>query len=58
MIRYFSQGVTVGPMLMGTKLPAHVLSPSSSVRRIVNMVAIAAIDAQKLKADNNAAQNQ
>ncbi len=49
MIRYFSQGVTVGPMLMGTELPAHVLSPSSSVRRIVNMVAIAAVDAQKLK---------
>ncbi|MGJ8662096.1 MAG: NADP-dependent malic enzyme [Marinicella sp.] len=49
MIRYFSQGVTVGPMLMGTKLPAHVLSPSSSVRRIVNMVAIAAVDAQKIR---------
>nr|WP_305067282.1 phosphate acyltransferase [Marinicella sp. NBU2979] len=46
MIRYFSQGVTVGPMLMGTQLPAHVLNPSSSVRRIVNMVAIAAVDAQ------------
>ncbi len=48
MIRYFSQGVTVGPMLMGTQLPAHVLNPSSSVRRIVNMVAIAAVDAQKI----------
>jgi len=47
MVRYFSQGVTVGPMLMGTQLPAHVLNPSSSVRRIINMVAIAAVDAQK-----------
>ncbi|GAA4813982.1 bifunctional malic enzyme oxidoreductase/phosphotransacetylase [Marinicella pacifica] len=46
MIRYFSEGVTVGPMLMGTQLPAHVLNPSSSVRRIFNMVAIAAVDAQ------------
>lgn len=46
MIRYFSEGVTVGPMLMGTQLPAHVLNPSSSVRRILNMVAIAAVDAQ------------
>jgi len=53
MIRYFSQGVTVGPMLMGTQLPAHVLNPSSSVRRIVNMVAIAAVDAQKLATKNN-----
>lgn len=51
MIRYFSQGVTVGPMLMGTQLPAHVLNPSSSVRRIVNMVAIAAVDAQKLQTE-------
>ncbi|MEZ5472638.1 MAG: NADP-dependent malic enzyme [Marinicella sp.] len=55
MIRYFSQGVTVGPMLMGTQLPAHVLNPSSSVRRIVNMVAIAAVDAQKLQAEHNSA---
>ena len=46
MIRYFSQGVTVGPILMGTKQPAHVLNPSSSVRRIINMVAIATVDAQ------------
>jgi malate dehydrogenase (oxaloacetate-decarboxylating)(NADP+) len=53
MIRYFSQGVTVGPMLMGTKLPAHVLNPSSSVRRIVNMVAIAAVDAQKASQEAN-----
>nr|WP_269799123.1 phosphate acyltransferase [Marinicella sediminis] len=50
MIRYFSQGVTVGPMLMGTQLPAHVLNPSSSVRRIINMVAIAAVDAQMQQA--------
>jgi malate dehydrogenase (oxaloacetate-decarboxylating)(NADP+) len=55
MIRYFSQGVTVGPMLMGTQLPAHVLNPSSSVRRIVNMVAIAAVDAQKLQAEQESA---
>ena len=48
MIRYFTQGVTVGPILMGTKLPAHVLNPSSSVRRIINMVAIASMDAQKV----------
>lgn len=53
MIRYFSQGVTVGPMLMGTQLPAHVLNPSSSVRRIVNMVAIAAVDAQIMHQNNN-----
>jgi malate dehydrogenase (oxaloacetate-decarboxylating)(NADP+) len=39
-------GITVGPMLMGLKKPAHVLSPISSVRRIVNMVALASVEAQ------------
>jgi malate dehydrogenase (oxaloacetate-decarboxylating)(NADP+) len=40
-----AQGVTVGPMLLGAALPAHVLTPSATVRRIVNMTALAAADA-------------
>lgn len=41
-----SDGVTVGPILMGLNKPAHVISPISSVRRIVNMVALASVEAQ------------
>ncbi|MFD1801803.1 NADP-dependent oxaloacetate-decarboxylating malate dehydrogenase [Mixta tenebrionis] len=41
-----SEGVTVGPVLMGIARPAHVLTPISSVRRIVNMVALAVVEAQ------------
>ncbi len=41
-----SDGVTVGPILMGLKHPAHVISNISSVRRIVNMVALASVEAQ------------
>ncbi len=41
-------GVTVGPILMGIKRPAHVISPISSVRRIVNIVALATVEAQSL----------
>jgi malate dehydrogenase (oxaloacetate-decarboxylating)(NADP+) len=37
-------GVTVGPMLLGTALPAHILAPSATVRRIVNMTALAVAD--------------
>ena len=37
-------GVTVGPMLLGTALPAHVLTPSATVRRVVNMTAVAVAD--------------
>lgn len=41
-----SQGVTVGPVLMGVAKPAHILTPVASVRRIVNMVALAVVEAQ------------
>lgn len=41
-----SEGVTVGPVLMGVSKPVHILTPIASVRRIVNMVALAAVEAQ------------
>ncbi|MDX2288245.1 MAG: NADP-dependent malic enzyme [Hyphomicrobiaceae bacterium] len=40
-----SNGITVGPMLLGTAKPAHVLEPTATVRRILNMAALAAVDA-------------
>ncbi len=41
-----SDGVTVGPVLMGLSKPVHVLTQIASVRRIVNMVALAVVEAQ------------
>ncbi len=38
-------GVTVGPILLGAAKPAHILTPSATVRRIVNMTAVAVADA-------------
>ncbi|MDR0457524.1 MAG: NADP-dependent malic enzyme, partial [Burkholderiaceae bacterium] len=38
-------GVTIGPMLLGAAAPAHVLNPSATVRRLVNMTALAVADA-------------
>jgi malate dehydrogenase (oxaloacetate-decarboxylating)(NADP+) len=38
-------GVTIGPMLLGAARPVHILTPSASVRRIVNMTAVAVADA-------------
>jgi malate dehydrogenase (oxaloacetate-decarboxylating)(NADP+) len=35
-------GITVGPMLLGARAPVHVLTPSATVRRVVNMTALAA----------------
>jgi malate dehydrogenase (oxaloacetate-decarboxylating)(NADP+) len=44
------QGVTVGPILLGAAAPAHILTPSATVRRIVNMTAVAvAHDARQNK---------
>jgi malate dehydrogenase (oxaloacetate-decarboxylating)(NADP+) len=40
-----ADGVTVGPILLGTDAPAHVLNPSATVRRVVNMLALASADA-------------
>jgi malate dehydrogenase (oxaloacetate-decarboxylating)(NADP+) len=38
-------GVTVGGILLGAAMPVHIMTPSSTVRRIVNMTAIAVADA-------------
>jgi len=46
LIRVATGGVAIGPILMGLDQPAHILTPSSSSRRIVNMSAIVAVDAQ------------
>jgi malate dehydrogenase (oxaloacetate-decarboxylating)(NADP+) len=39
------QGITVGPILLGAAQPVHILTPTSTVRRIVNMTALTAVDA-------------
>jgi malate dehydrogenase (oxaloacetate-decarboxylating)(NADP+) len=41
-----SDAVTVGPILMGLNYPAHVLTPSASVRRVINMTAFSVVEAQ------------
>jgi malate dehydrogenase (oxaloacetate-decarboxylating)(NADP+) len=38
-------GIAVGPVLLGCARPVHILTPSATVRRIVNMTALAVVDA-------------
>jgi malate dehydrogenase (oxaloacetate-decarboxylating)(NADP+) len=38
-------GITVGPILLGVARPVHILTPSATVRRIVNMTALTVVDA-------------
>ncbi|MFG6442464.1 NADP-dependent malic enzyme [Roseateles sp. LKC17W] len=44
-----SQGVTIGPMLLGAAKPVHILTPSATVRRIVNMTALAVADVREAR---------
>jgi len=46
LLKVLGEGLSVGPILMGAALPAHILTPSATVRNIVNMTALAAVDAQ------------
>jgi malate dehydrogenase (oxaloacetate-decarboxylating)(NADP+) len=38
-------GIAIGPVLLGAARPAHILTPSATVRRIVNMTALTVADA-------------
>lgn len=46
MVRVMTDGVAIGPILMGISKPVHILTSSATPRRVVNMTAIAAVDAQ------------
>ena len=38
-------GIAIGPVLLGAAQPVHILTPSATVRRIINMTALAVADA-------------
>jgi malate dehydrogenase (oxaloacetate-decarboxylating)(NADP+) len=40
-------GVTLGPILLGVAKPVHILTPSATVRRIVNMTALTVVDCRE-----------
>ncbi|HXR58330.1 MAG TPA: NADP-dependent malic enzyme [Burkholderiales bacterium] len=40
-----AENVTIGPVLLGAARPVHILTPSATVRRIVNMTALTVADA-------------
>ena len=38
--------IAIGPVLLGAAQPVHILTPSATVRRIVNMTALTVADAK------------
>jgi len=39
------EGITIGPILLGAEKPVHILTPTATVRRLVNMAALCSVDA-------------
>ena len=46
LLKVLGEGVTVGPITLGMKYPVHILTPSATVRRVINMSTVAVVDAQ------------
>src|SRR5690242_20752249 len=47
MIKSLADALPVGPILIGPARPAHILTPSVTARGILNMTAVAAVEAQE-----------
>ena len=47
LLKMLGGGVHVGPILMGAKCPAHVVTPSISVRGLINMSAVTSVHVQR-----------
>ena len=47
MIKALADALPVGPILIGPSRPAHILTPSVTARGVLNMTAIAAVEAQE-----------
>lgn len=46
MIKTFSDGVSIGPILLGAARPAHILTPATTTRGLVNITSLATVGAQ------------
>ncbi len=49
LLKMLGGGVSVGPMLLGAALPVHIVNNTSSVRGLVNLSALAVVEAQSLE---------
>lgn len=47
MLKVLGEGIPVGPILLGVNKPAHILTSATSARGILNMSAVACVDAQR-----------
>jgi malate dehydrogenase (oxaloacetate-decarboxylating)(NADP+) len=55
-LKVLGDGLPVGPVLLGSAKPAHIVTPSVTVRGLVNMTAVAVYDAQVSAAEPSSSQ--
>ena len=46
MVKMLTDGISVGPILLGAAQPAHILTPAATTRNIINMSALSSVAAQ------------
>jgi len=46
LVKSLSDGLSVGPILLGAAQPAHIVTPATTARGLVNMSAFCVVDAQ------------
>jgi len=46
LVRMLADGLAIGPMLIGMAQPAHILAEGVTARGIMNMTAVAVVEAQ------------
>ena len=56
-LKILGEGLPIGPMLLGSARPAHILTPSVTSRGVVNMTAVAVLDAQHQAARKRASES-
>lgn len=56
LVKALGDGLSVGPILVGTAAPAHILTPTVTARGVVNMSAVAVVDAQDRTAGRSKAE--
>jgi len=44
-LQYMAEAIPIGPMLTGTRLPAHLLQYGATVEEVVNLVTVCSVDA-------------
>ncbi len=56
LMKALGEGLSVGPILLGMARPIHIVTPSITTRGLVNMTALAAVDAQAQLAEGGTGQ--